>query len=332
MTEFFRPELRERAAESLLKETGEIYDFKLKKNVRDVALDFFRYNDHLQTLFNKDKEKTLFLLSQLSSMNDAESQEKNFTQTSSIIERNVAFYRRIIGENTSNISSGDRQYFEPYSVCIEETEAYRADFNAWQSGDFLSVTRQKFGITPENEKPYDLIVTELDLREFMLEYSSSGFVSYATKHGKPMICLPRGTDENVLVHEYIHTQHRLFFGSLDLGRGFEEGFVEASTPEPFAYIKQRELVGKVATTVPNAVDLLTTSRNYPHAREEFFRRTVQTYGINGLNYILRASPDETHAGKRFYEADMYKYMLSPDEVAGALDAIRRNTRAKIAAR
>lgn len=324
MTEFFRPGAKEKVAHYMLEQAVLEYGVSPKRNVKDTAHELMNESPKLRDAVLESNERALLFLSQVSVMVDPESRETEYFEFDATpYERNNAFFRRIEPKSNNPYVLQELGYFVPHSVHEEETEICKNGFQLWGEGSFLHEIREEFGITPDNEKPYNVVVTDLDRSEFIQHYKVNAFVSFKTEERIPIICLPKGIDESTVAHEYLHGQHWLFPDYIDLGRGLEEGIVESHVPMPIAYKEQRDLVSFIDEIVPEAGRLIVQSRNNPEARINFFRILTDEFGLNGLNYIMRASADPYRKAEKLYAQDMYTYVLPPQKVVEALKNIKR---------
>lgn len=328
MKEFIGPYFKERQLEHALDASCDKYGLPpLKRRVSETALERLTDDKSLRRAV-LNSEKMLFYLSLVSTQVDKSVFENLFTPPYSIYDFDSVFISRLKGWKTS----GDAPALS--NVSEDETEIQIERMGEWHDRSLLRGTREKFGITPENEKEYKVSVLNYRINEFRSEIGVGACVFWGD-HTKPStIILPIDSEDNDVVHEYIHSQIMLFPGYLDLGRGFEEGFVESNTPSSSGnvYVEQRRLFSYIETVIPETNVMLCRSRNNPDARTDFFRAVVREFGLSGLNYILRASPDPTKSAKKFYRPEMYDYMLDPDEVLEALSTIQRVQSATMAAR
>ena len=305
-----------------------------KNRLLDCALDILNeIPSEYHGKFLNNPEKVLFFLSNINTHIDNDSLEHNFNLPSTQFERRNAFNKRL-GLPTEKVTLDlSMPFFQPEGICFEESEAYDKDLREWGKNTLLDTTREKFSITAQNELLYKVVVSDLFENDFRKEYQSGGFATYNTSDGIPLIYLHRGTDDNVLIHEYIHTQFR-FPGLVhgDLGRGIEEGIVESNTPDPQAYPLQREAYDYLVSQIPDLNELISLSRNDKWAKDEIHRKIISEFGLTGLNYVIRISPDAGKNAQKFYAKDMYDYMISPKEATAALATLKRRHSATIASR
>ena len=166
----------------------------------------------------------------------------------------------------------------------------------------LHHVREKLEITKENEKPFEIIVLDLDLEE-MIRYTGSlfgmpkgdGWAGYCI--GTGTIVIPRDWEEKGLTklieHEYTHSQitNERFGLNHAFGLAVCEGRAESQVSKPETYIKQRGLWNLLTESVPELENaMLDYSRsNSVENFDKWNDLIIQKFGLSLWSDIMRVS-------------------------------------------
>lgn len=192
-------------------------------------------------------------------------------------------------------------------------------FNRWDDSSNLHNVRRTFKITPQTEKQFDLTVTDLSTHEFSKMYDCLAYVSGPSNNRT--IVLPRDATENTRIHEYIHTQWRLFSGSHSaLYRGLEEAFVEANTPVPEVYEAQIQVLKLFLRYIPDMHYLVKQSGKPNQRKDEMLTHVVNAFGLQGVSILSRYSPMSDFESGNIYSEDQKRVFLPVREARQMLES------------
>jgi hypothetical protein len=178
------------------------------------------------------------------------------------------------------------------------TQEVRELMADWGSGSILHDVRGRLDITPENEKPTDVVVLGTE-RIAACGYSEvvGQFLPPGDTRLHPLIVLARMNRSMlniILPHEYRHAEaHSLFMAYYLIFSGLAEGLADDSSGGATVYDVEREVLWALLKDDPNLGKLLNEADfGDESAKQTAFLRLIQLYGLPGFLDIARMIPHE----------------------------------------
>jgi hypothetical protein len=194
----------------------------------------------------------------------------------------------LIKENTEELSDfvGTEEFTNRLrritsTVDIEATQFIKNALR-WDSSFLeLGLVRKRLGITPDSEKPFDLVVLGIDQFTLVSEIGCGAFIYNDT------IYLPQGADNTAICHEYVHSQRKhLGFGrDQRIADGLNEAWVESRLSNPREFKECRELLRYLNERTRGLFN--TAIENFhqdesPASQDMIFLLILAEFGLAGL--------------------------------------------------
>jgi len=202
------------------------------------------------------------------------------------------FVGRIFPEESSNNAEWTQKHefvTNPKNQDVERTESLKRRLDFSNPDSPLKNIREKLGITSETEKKFDIVVLDLDEEQMQKKFNYS--IAF-TVNG--VLCLPNDFEDNLLEHEYIHTQQLKFKfgGSLILGNSLGEAFTEYQTQRPKNYAANREVLEMILSKAPDLEEALRLYGRSPSVRhlDAIVFRLISVVGLDLTLDVLAMSP------------------------------------------
>lgn len=172
----------------------------------------------------------------------------------------------------------------------------------WGQDSLLWWARLNAGVTPETERPYEIVAlsrTGDEIWEDWKEDEGRGVSAYVLDRGDtPKIVIGKGA-KGSLIHEYQHIQ---FKGISGVGgmvfMGLEEGFIDRAYAYSNGYFYAMNTVDAFCMLAgeQSEEDLRGALRGNIVSRDNFFRSIIKQGGLNAMNYLawMGRVPNEPH--------------------------------------
>lgn len=202
------------------------------------------------------------------------------------------------------------------------TKTVSEEADSWGSGTPLHNVRTTLGITPETEKPYEIVVVDKSGRDIDREMIGWAFCDRSGVGST--IFLPRRWDEipSGLQHEYAHSQSPGMYVGLGalLFRGIDEAITEDLTDDPSSYNEQRWILNRLTANIPQFWPFLINAYlDHGIARRPMITRLVAHYGLDGLLAVARLNAIANPEKVTELERKVYLPAAEVDQILSEID-------------